>query len=574
MNHARGVTLIDTVVGISLMLLIFLGIFAAFQLSIDVVMNNKARSGAIALANERMEYIRSLSYTSVGTVGGIPSGTLAQTESISMNGISYTRRTLVLYVDDPKDGSAGSDTTGVADYKAVKVEISWIARTGTRSVYLVSRLEPATGLESAVSGGTLTINVLNASDQPISNAQVHIVNTSSSPTVDLTTYTNTDGTISLVGAPAASNYSVVVTKSGYSTAQTYSSTAQNPNPSPGNLTVTNNQTTVGTFAIDVLSNMTVNTYSFSTGTWSDSFANESKLGDSTTNIEISGNRARFAGNQPWTLPADLYSEVITPAGLSQWGTFSWNDTQPAETIITYHVYYPSGSSEVLVPDSVLPGNSAGFSSGTSIDLGSIPAATYPSLVLNAYLVALNPSAPSPSVEDWDVTYDSAQGVSVAFTMRGAKIIGTGSTIYKYDQLLTTNSSGTLSIPNLEWDTYSMSVNASTGYDIASSCAPQPVVLSPGSSVTTSLYLVPHTESSLPVKVAATANGALIAGASVRLYAGGYDETQTTDSCGQTFFSGLSSGPYSLSVSASGYTTFNNANVSVGTTTPVYSVSLN
>src|SRR3989344_3874731 len=66
-SGSRGVTLIDTVVASGLMLLVFTGIVGVFRLSVDVVSNNKARAGAIALADERMEYIRSLSYGSIGT---------------------------------------------------------------------------------------------------------------------------------------------------------------------------------------------------------------------------------------------------------------------------------------------------------------------------------------------------------------------------------------------------------------------------------------------------------------------------------------------------------------------------
>src|ERR1700691_1055084 len=91
----RGVTLLDTVVGVALMLIVFVGIASAFELSIQVVTNNKARAGAIALADQRMEYIRSLAYASVGTVGGIPSGAIPQTETLVFNGITYTRRTYI-----------------------------------------------------------------------------------------------------------------------------------------------------------------------------------------------------------------------------------------------------------------------------------------------------------------------------------------------------------------------------------------------------------------------------------------------------------------------------------------------
>jgi hypothetical protein len=410
------------------MLVIFVGIAATFQLGVDVVSNNKARTSAVALLDERMEYIRSLPYASIGTVGGVPSGTLAQSESLTLNGLPFTRRTLVVYADDPKDGSAPTDTKP-ADYKAVRVEVSWTSRTGTRSVSLVSRFEPKTGLESSVSGGILTINVVDSASQPVQNARVSIMNSSASPSVNQTTYTNTSGIVSLVGAPAASNYSISVTKAGYSLAQTYSASATNTNPSPANRTVTNNQTTAQTFAIDLLSSFTIITKSFADGS------------------------------------------AIT-------------------------------------------------------------------------------------------------GVPV--TLRGAKTIGTSPTVYKYSATVG-GTSATTTVSDLEWDTYTMSVNSSTGYDLASSCGPQPVVLAANTSQTVTLYLAPHTSISLPVKVVANTDGSLVQGASVRLFKTGYNVTQTTDACGQTFFSGLTSGAYSISVSKSGYATYSASNINA--TSTVYQVSL-
>lgn len=566
LRASRGVTLLDTIVGSALMLIVFVGVAAAFQLSVDVVTNNKARAGAIALAGERMEYIRSLSYPSIGTVGGIPSGNIAQLETIQSNGVSYTRRTTILYGDDPYDGTGAADAYPASaptslDYKAAKVDMAWESRTGTRHITLVTRIEPPNGVETAcpptAQCGTLAISVYNAVTQPVSSAQVHIVNTGTNPTIDITTYTNTSGNVSMGGAPVATGYQVTVTKTGYSTDQTWNATLQNTDPSPGPFTVSGNQTTSGTFRIDLLSSMTINTYSLNTNNWTDSFTNDSKINlQTTTNIEVSGNQARLAGNQPWIGPADLYSQTITPVALSRWGTFSWNDTRPADTTITYHVYYPSGSGSALVPDSILPGNSVGFSSATSTDLRAIPTDAYSSLILEAYLVPLNPSAPSPSIQDWSLTYESGQGIAIPFRMYGAKTIGTiGTTpIYKYDQQLTTNSSGVLSIPTIEWDAYTMTVAASTGYDISSSCQPQPIVLPPNSSVSTQLYLSPHTLNSLLVDVK-SGTGAMLAGAAAQLTKGGsYDETIFTNACGQAFFDDLTNGNYSISVSKAGYAT--------------------
>ncbi|MCR4281228.1 MAG: carboxypeptidase regulatory-like domain-containing protein [Candidatus Kaiserbacteria bacterium] len=575
----RGITLIDTLVGSALMLIVFVGIAGVFKLSIDVVTNNKARAGAIALADDRIEYMHSLAYSSIGTAGGIPSGTILQSETVVSNGVSYTRRTTVEYADDPGDGIGASDTNGITlDYKTARVDLAWESRTGTRHITLVTRITPPSGMETAcpptAECGTLTATVLNAELQPVSNAQVHVVNTITSPGIDLTTFTNTSGIVSLVGAPASTGYQITVTKTGYSTDQTYDATAQNTNPTPGPFTVSNNQTTSPTFRLDLLSNMSVSTFSLSTNTWSDSFADESKIGPST-NIEISGNRARFAGIQPWTAPADLRSQTITPVALSRWGVFSWNDTQPSETTITYRVYYPDGSTPTLVPDAILSGNSSGFTAGTSVDLSAIPAGTYPSLILDAYLVALNPSAPSPSVEDWDLTYQSGQGIAIPFTMRGAKTIGSGpnGTIYKYDQTLSTDSSGILSIPNLEWDSYTMTVAPATGYDLASSCLPQPIVLAPNTSLSAQLYFSLHTTDSLLVDVK-NSTGNVLSGATVQLTKGGsYDRTIIADACGQAFFDSLTNGNYSISVSAVGFQTYDVSGINV-TGSSRLSVTLN
>src|SRR3989338_595469 len=198
-SRSRGVTLIDTLVGSALLLVVFVGISGVFKLSVDIVSNNKARAGAIALADERMEYVRSRDYSSIGTVGGIPSGTIAQSETVALNGISYTRRTTVLYADDPYDGIGSADTLPASaptflDYKVVRVDVAWDSRQGARHITLVTRVEPPNGIETACTQcGTLAISVYNAVTQPVSNAQVRVVNTGTNPAIDITTYTNTSG---------------------------------------------------------------------------------------------------------------------------------------------------------------------------------------------------------------------------------------------------------------------------------------------------------------------------------------------------------------------------------------------
>lgn len=263
----RGATLLDTVVGIALMLMVFVAIIGAFRLTLDVVINSKARIGALALANERMEYIRSLSYDAVGTQGGIPSGTLVQVEQESLNGVNYTRRVLVRYIDDPADGTGAADENGIiADAKEVKAEVSWDSGSGTRRVSLVSRFSPP-GIETEVPGGTLLISVVDAQAQPVSGATVTIENLDVDPVVSVTAYTDIAGIVSFIGAPAGSGYQITVSKpsANYSTAQTYSVSAELAQPSPGHLTVAEGLTTAATFGIDAVAQVTVNSYEYPKG---------------------------------------------------------------------------------------------------------------------------------------------------------------------------------------------------------------------------------------------------------------------------------------------------------------------
>jgi type II secretory pathway pseudopilin PulG len=120
-----GMTLVELLIAIGLLMIVFGGIFTAFQVVLKLVGASKAHAGALSLANERMEYIRSLPYDTVGTISGIPNGPIPQSATTTLNGVDYTERVLIEYVDAPQDGLDTLDDNGiVADYKRAKVEFS------------------------------------------------------------------------------------------------------------------------------------------------------------------------------------------------------------------------------------------------------------------------------------------------------------------------------------------------------------------------------------------------------------------------------------------------------------------
>src|ERR1017187_1562443 len=135
MQAPRGMSLIDVVVGTALMLIVFLALFGLLQASLAVSTMVKAESTATAIANSQMEYIRSLPYTSVGTVGGIPAGVIPQNATTTEDGASYVVRTFIDYYDDPSDGVGASDTNGITtDYKRIKVVVTYTTKNQTKQI--------------------------------------------------------------------------------------------------------------------------------------------------------------------------------------------------------------------------------------------------------------------------------------------------------------------------------------------------------------------------------------------------------------------------------------------------------
>ena len=561
-SEQRGVTLLDTVIGSALMLIVFAGIASVFQLSVEVVTNNRIRAGAIALGNERMEYLRSLSYPQIGVIGGIPAGNVPQEETVSYNNVSYTRRTMVVYMDDPGDGFGAADQNNIiADYKTIRVEVNWQSRQGERGLTLVGRVSPF-AVETAVPGGILTINVVNDSAAPVSNVQVDIINTGVVPAIDIRTYSNANGSVTFIGAPAASDYQITVSKTGYSQAQTYPVTVENPNPNPRHLTVANDQTTTASFTIDYVATKTVETYmQIQESLWTDTMIDATKIAimSSTT---IAGGVASLSGSAgSYDASGVMQSVLVAPASLNRWNTFSAGTTTPSQTGILFRFYANDGVS--LIPETQLPGNAAGFATST-VDLSLISTSTYPALKVTSLLSSSDPNV-TPSIDFYSFAYDYGPDPfpNLSFGMRGAKTIGNSPTIYKYDQTHSSGASSILTLSNVEADTYTLSVATSTGYLLVESCSTQPEILLPGFSQTTKLYVLPASNHSLLIDVRSSV-GMLIEGASVRLTGSGYDTIKTTSSCGQTFFGSLATGSFTAQITKNGYQDYTtNVDVSGG-----------
>ena len=160
--------------------------------------------------------------------------------------------------------------------------------------------------------------------------------------------------------------------------------------------------------------------------------------------------------------------------------------------------------------------------------------------------------------------------NAGFTLSGTKLIG--ASVLKYNQAFTTDGSGQKNIPNLEWDTYSISPSGNT-YDIAGVLPTTPFPLSPNDNESLQLIAVAHSSKALLISVKDT-TGAAIDGAVVHLQIpkSSFDQTKTTSSAGcsppgQVFWNGLSNGNYILTVSKAGYQNSTTNPFTLGSSSP-------
>jgi len=569
-NTRRGVSIIEALFGIFIFTTAFFALYGVLQFSLQTIGQNKARLGAMALAEEQLEYFRSLPFDSVGVVLGNPSGAIPATENITLNGIQYARRNAVFWVDDDADDVAPTDTIST-DYKQAKVEVSWNFRGAARSFSAITNITPK-GLETNVPGGIFKITAFD-SGGALAGASVSIFKTG---IINVTRFTNALGQWFEYGIPPGPDYQISVTKPGYGTSRTYG-TAEVATPNPGHLTSIDDTVNNISFQIDLLSNMNVYMYSPpAAGSWSDTFIDDSKLASLVSMEVLAGELVLANTLGVYDMSGSATTTWIAPADLYQWKQFTWTDAMPPGTSLRYRVYYDNGGAATLVPDAELPGNAAGFTA-SPVDLSGLNNGLFGQsnyTRLKAGVVAeTGDTAVTPSVEDWTVTYDThSPRPNFTFNIRGAKTIGTdgvGAPVYKYNLNPATNASGVMATTSIEADIYTIS---KASYSIAGACPPHPVTLSPNTSQDVHIDMASTNAEEILIHVK-TAGGANVPNALVRLYraAPAFNQTKKAGAyCGQTFWSGIAPGTvgggdaYSIDASAPPHTstsTVNNVDVS-------------
>ena len=372
MTKSSGFTLVETLVGTAIFVVLVLAVYDAYQAVYQVISDSRYKIAAIDLANEQLELARNLPYNSIGIVGGLPAGLLTHSQAITRDAATYTVITTVRNVDDPFDGIFPTDISP-DDYKLVQVEVDCPLCNNYQPVILTTQIAPKY-LETAASNGALIVNVFDANGKPVPQASVTLTNSTGTSTITINDVTNNSGVLQEVDVPPATNaWHIVVTKPGYSTDGTYTASVSNPNPTPPDATVLDQQVTNTSFSIDHTSTVNIHTV----------------------------------------------NETCNPVG------------------------------------------------------------------------------------------------SVAFSMQGAKTIGTNPFVYKYSQNLSTSGSGTLSLTNMEWDSYNLTLT-DPSVELIGTNPLLPLAVAPGSSQNVQLIVEPKNPDTLLVTIKDSSTGLPISNASVTL----------------------------------------------------------
>jgi prepilin-type N-terminal cleavage/methylation domain-containing protein len=237
-----GFTLVELLVAIIVLGIVVISFYNLFAGLIHSAVLMKRKSVALTLATNQMEYLKSLPYNNLAVVGGsiITSNPIPATATYTIDGVVYTVRTSINYLDDAFDGCGyypnntlkqaycrnyayannNSNDLNPADYKSVHIKV-----TDTSNLILseVDTQIAARVAETNSNTGGMFVNVIDENGDPLEAATVHLVNTTTTPAVNISDTTDSNGNaifFSLPPDPNSYDYNITASMSGYSTLTT------------------------------------------------------------------------------------------------------------------------------------------------------------------------------------------------------------------------------------------------------------------------------------------------------------------------------------------------------------------
>ncbi len=258
----RGFTLVETLVGVFIFTLMAMAVYQGYLSVLALARASHYKSLAILAANSHIEWVRNLAYEDVGIVNGLPAGLIPHTSTVTAGSVTFDLTTTIRNIDQPFDGTIGGSPNDLspADNKLVEVEVECVTCRNFAPVVVTTTVAPK-NLETASGNGALFVHALDANGLPVPQAAVRVEDNTVVPPLVIEDETNNEGVLQIVDVPPANlAYEITVSKDGYSSAQTYQiDPATNPNPNPPPATVVAGAVTNITFPIDKVSEFNIST---------------------------------------------------------------------------------------------------------------------------------------------------------------------------------------------------------------------------------------------------------------------------------------------------------------------------
>jgi prepilin-type N-terminal cleavage/methylation domain-containing protein len=239
-----GFTLVELTVTLVVIAIVTLSLFGLFTSLVRSTIIAKRQAVASTLATNQMEYLKSLPYDNLAVAGGSIYATspLPATATKTINGVTYTIKTSINYVDDAYDGCANypdlatkqlycrnyppptgspSPDTNPQDYKIVHVTVT--DKTSTKLATVDTQISSRVS-ETASTTGALFVTVIDNNGNKMSGATVAVSNTTITPAANVSDTTDSNGIAIFYGLPpdSGTDYVITASKNGYSSLTTIS----------------------------------------------------------------------------------------------------------------------------------------------------------------------------------------------------------------------------------------------------------------------------------------------------------------------------------------------------------------
>ncbi len=191
-KQEQGFTLVEVIIAVLILSIIASAALLTFTYSIQMSRENQYSMTAANIANERMEYIRSLAFAKVGTksvvgantIYGDPKGDILQEETMVVDGVTYILKTTINWEDE-----SGWDLGDVDwDYKSVRlVVIPQITGKEAKLTKELNSLVTRDFTQPVLTGANIALRIVHAwknnpSDRvPVGNAKVSLISGPSAP---------------------------------------------------------------------------------------------------------------------------------------------------------------------------------------------------------------------------------------------------------------------------------------------------------------------------------------------------------------------------------------------------------